>query len=96
MLKKLREEQEKLAAEAKKKHEELERKLQAQIEETEKMRRKKEKEMREKSLLDEKLLKTIPLVNEANAISEELSKKMLFDPKLVRATSSSLVLQYCA
>ena len=28
------------------------------------------------SLLDEKLLKIIPLVNEANAISEELSKQV--------------------
>jgi len=40
--------------------------------------------MREKSVLDEKLLKTIPLVNEANAIASELGKGMIFEPKLVR------------
>lgn len=52
-------------------------KLKAQIEETERMRRKKEKEARERSLLDEKLLKTIPLVNEANAMADELGKGMV-------------------
>lgn len=35
------------------------------------------------SLLDEKLLKTIPLVNEANAISDELGKMMSFSVKLM-------------
>lgn len=35
------------------------------------------------SILDEKLLKTIPLVNEANAMSDELDKKMMFAVKLM-------------
>jgi hypothetical protein len=104
LLNKLRQEQERLAVDAQRKQKELEDKLKAQIEETEKVRKKKgkcnwrskctlnlqvhpciaEKEMRERSLLDEKLLKTIPMVNEANAISEELGKGMSFEPKLVR------------
>lgn len=66
-----------------KKQEELEAKLQEQIRETERMAAKKEREMRERSLLDEKVLKTIPLVNEANAISDELSKGMNFGVKLL-------------
>lgn len=40
-------------------------------------------ERRERSLLDEKLLKTIPLVNEANAIADELGKSMRFSIKLM-------------
>jgi hypothetical protein len=41
--------------------------------------------MREKSLLDDKLLKLIPMVNEATAISDELGKHFAFEPKLVSA-----------
>ena len=67
----------------KRRQDELEARLQTQIRETEALQKSKEREMRQRSLLDEKLLKTIPLVNEANAISDELSKKMLFGVKLM-------------
>ena len=70
-------------AQMKKKAEELERKLQEQIQETERQARKQQREIRERSLLDEKLLKTIPLVNEANAISDELQRNMAFSVKLM-------------
>lgn len=86
-LRQLKEEQGRLAAEAKKRQEELEAKLQAQVEETKRLQLQKEKEMRERSLLDEKLLKTIPLVTEANAISDELGKGMVFEPKLMANTN---------
>ena len=85
-LKQLKEAQEKLALEAKAKQAELEAALRAQVEETQRLQAKKEKAMRERSLLDEKLLKTIPLVNEANAISDELQKHMNFEPKLMSNT----------
>ena len=62
---------------------ELEAKLKKQMEETKALAANKEREMRQRSLLDEKLLKTIPLVNEANAISEELGKGMSFTVKLM-------------
>ena len=35
------------------------------------------------SVLDEKLLKTIPLVAEANAMSDEMGRGLLFEPKLM-------------
>ena len=41
------------------------------------------RESRERSLLDEKLLKTIPLVNEANAVSDELKRGLNFETKLM-------------
>jgi len=78
-----RERQQTMMAEAKKRQEELERKLQEQIAETERVAAKKQKEMRERSLLDEKLLKTIPMVNEANAIADELSKNALLELRLM-------------
>jgi len=70
-------------AQMKERADELERKLQEQIKETERQARKQQREIRERSLLDEKLLKTIPLVNEANAISDELQRNMTFSVKLM-------------
>lgn len=67
----------------KRRAEELEQKLHEQIKETERQARKQQREIRERSLLDEKLLKTIPLVNEANAISDELQRNMNFSVKLM-------------
>ena len=77
------EERKRLMDESAKKQAELERKLQEQVEESRRLQRKREKEMRERSLLDEKLLKTIPLVNEANAIADELNKEQMFEVKLM-------------
>lgn len=88
-LKSLQEAQAKLEQEAKKKQEELEAQLRAQMEAMQTLQRKKDKEMRERSLLDEKLLKTIPLINEANAICDEMSKNMTFEPKLMATTLNS-------
>ena len=62
---------------------ELEEALRQQIEETERLRLKKERERQERSLLDEQLLRTIPLVNEANAISDEIERGMTFSIKLM-------------
>lgn len=81
---------EKEQAKMKKQQEELAAKLKAQIKETERVGRRKQREMRERSLLDEKLLKTIPLVNEANAISDELGKGMVFSVKLMANQSAAL------
>lgn len=77
------EERKRLMAEAAAAQEALEKKLQQQIEETNKLTRKRAREARQRSLLDEKLLKTIPLVNEANAISEELTRNVSFEVKLM-------------
>jgi hypothetical protein len=75
--------QEAMLGEARKQQQVLEKKLQEQIAEVERLAAKKQKEMRERSLLDEKLLKTIPLVNEANAIADELKKNVLLELRLM-------------
>ncbi|GMH87406.1 hypothetical protein TL16_g10846 [Triparma laevis f. inornata] len=62
---------------------ELEEKLETQIKETEKLLRRQEKERQERSLIDRQLLHTLPLVHEANGISEEMLKQMKFSVKLV-------------
>ena len=59
------------------------RRLLAEIAETEAAHRKKAKDARERTVLDEKLLKTIPLVAEANAMAEELDRGLAFEPKLM-------------
>ena len=53
------------------------------------MHARKENATRQRSLLDEQLLRTIPLVNEGNAISEELSKGCRFAVKLQVVPSAS-------
>ena len=90
LTKQMAEEREKAAASTGKQHEEmirrqkeLEEALRQQIEETERLRLRKEKERQERSLLDEQLLRTIPLVNEANAISDEIERGMTFSIKLM-------------
>ena len=79
----LRAEQEKQAAAALAKQHELEERLNAQREEMEQMQRKKHKDNQRLSLLDEKVRKTSPFVNEANAMAEELGRHVLFAPKLM-------------
>ena len=44
---------------------------------------------RERTLLDEKLIKSIPLINEANAISDELQRGVSFGIKLMAGLASS-------
>ncbi len=78
-----RERQEAMLEEARKQQQVLEKKLQEQIAETERVAAKKQKEMRERSLLDEKLRKTIPMVNEANATADELAKNALLELRLM-------------
>jgi hypothetical protein len=85
-----RERQEAMMVEARKAQADLEEKLRAQIAETERVAAKKQKEMRERSLLDEKLLKTIPLVNEGNAIADELSKNAMLELRLMANQRKSL------
>eukprot|EP00753_Platysulcus_tardus_P020392 PLAT8018.2.p1 GENE.PLAT8018.2~~PLAT8018.2.p1 ORF type:complete len:1234 (-),score=747.63 PLAT8018.2:64-3765(-) len=70
-------------AEMVRKQKELEEQLAEQIRETAKLARRKEKERLERTLLDEQLLKTIPMVNEVNAIAGELGKPMTFGVKLI-------------
>ena len=89
LLAKLREEQELAKIAAEKKTKELEEKLNKQIEETRSFQRKKERDNKVRSLLDEKLLKTLPLINEANALCDEMGKGMMFEPKLMAVVGSS-------
>mmetsp|Transcript_46333 Transcript_46333/g.79913 ORF Transcript_46333/g.79913 Transcript_46333/m.79913 type:complete len:1029 (-) Transcript_46333:99-3185(-) len=62
---------------------ELEERLQKQMLENEKLSQRQERELMERSLLDEALLKLLPLVHEANLISQELNKGMTFAIKLI-------------
>jgi len=62
---------------------ELEERLRLQMEENEKLIQRQEREHMERSLLDEALLKLLPLVHEANLISQELQKGMGFTVKLI-------------
>ena len=79
----LRAEQEKQAAAALARQHELEERLKAQRDEMEQLQRKKHKDNQRLSLLDEKVRKTSPYVNEANAMAEELGRHVLFAPKLM-------------
>ena len=65
---------------------ELEAKLAMQVKETEKLLKRQERERQERSLIDRQLLHTLPLVHEANCISEEMGKGMRFSVKLVSKT----------
>jgi hypothetical protein len=57
--------------------------LQEQIERAQQHQREKDVERRKRRELDRKLIETIPLINEANAIADELSKPTVFAIKLV-------------
>ena len=63
--------------------------LEQQIAENNNFRAQQEKERWERSLLDELLLKTIPQLNEANAISEELLKGKTFSITLKASTAQA-------
>eukprot|EP01029_Cantina_marsupialis_P003180 TRINITY_DN1300_c0_g1_i1.p1 TRINITY_DN1300_c0_g1~~TRINITY_DN1300_c0_g1_i1.p1 ORF type:complete len:1068 (+),score=455.69 TRINITY_DN1300_c0_g1_i1:308-3205(+) len=79
----LMEEFEKQQEDMRKQQEELESRLKEQIQRTEGLVKKKEQERRQRSLLDEKLLKMLPLVTEANSICEEFEKPLSFGVKLI-------------
>ena len=49
------------------------------------LKRRKMREARQRSLLDERLLRVIPLVSEANAISDEMKRGVSFELKLMAA-----------
>lgn len=86
----MKKEQEEKLKEQAAKQKELEEKLQKQMEETEKLARREKKRKEEKSLLDEKIVKAIPLVNEANSIAEELGKNISFYLKLISVNMESV------
>ncbi|ETV97792.1 hypothetical protein H310_09144 [Aphanomyces invadans] len=65
------------------KQRDLEQSLQKQMRETKRLAEKKEREQLERSLLAQELLRTIPLVKEANSICEELHKPVTFSVKLL-------------
>ena len=85
----LRAEQAKQAEAAAARTAELEAALAAQVAAAESQRRRKERELRERSVLDEQLLRTIPLVNEANAMSEEMGRGLVFEPKLLAVAAAA-------
>lgn len=74
------------------KQSELESSLQQQIKETKVLASRKERERTERVLLDEALLYEISLVNEANSISEELTKHVGFALKLVPGAPNTKIL----
>ena len=63
--------------------------LQIQIEKALQQQREKEDERRRRRELDRKLVETIPLINEGNAIADELNKPTIFAIKLVANNSYS-------
>lgn len=69
--------------EMQRKYQMLEEQMAQQKEEMAALAIRKKREAKERSILDDKLMRTIPLVNEANAISEELGKGMTFSIKLM-------------
>eukprot|EP00946_MAST-07B_sp_MAST-7B-sp1_P001189 g1189.t1 len=68
---------------------EAEAELQSQIERAQQLQREKEAERRKRRELDRRLIETIPLINEANAIADELRKPTVFSIKLVASNSYS-------
>ena len=70
-------------AELQAQQERLQADLQKQTELTNQLRKKREIENRDKMLLEETLMATIPQVNEANAICEELDESLSFSVKLM-------------
>ena len=73
--------------EMKAKQEELEKELRNQQELTNQLQRKREIENRDKVLLEESLMHTIPMVNEANAMCDELKQTLRFSIKLLARKS---------
>eukprot|EP00761_Pharyngomonas_kirbyi_P009838 gb/GECH01009856.1/.p1 GENE.gb/GECH01009856.1/~~gb/GECH01009856.1/.p1 ORF type:complete len:1270 (+),score=336.42 gb/GECH01009856.1/:1-3810(+) len=70
--------------EARQKQQELEERLRQQEEEAQQMAKKKRKEEREMKLLEDRLLSTIPLVNDANSMAAELGRDSIhFEIKLM-------------
>ena len=70
----------------------LEDRLREQILETEKFKKKKEKETKDRSLVDRQLLQMLPFVHEANAICTEINKPISFHAKLInRALRENIV-----
>ncbi|GBG27336.1 Kinesin-related protein 1 [Hondaea fermentalgiana] len=67
----------------------LEAKLQAQIDTTYRLQAAKDDERRKRAVLEGEILRTLPLVSEANAISDELNKGKDFGLQLVAATTAS-------
>ena len=65
------------------KQKELEERLAKQMEETAMLLKKREEEERQDDLLQEHLLRTIPLVSEANSIGRELQKNIVFNLKVM-------------
>ena len=65
------------------KQRELEERLAKQMEETELLLKKREEEERQDDLLQEHLLRAIPLVGEANSIGRELQKNIVFSLKVM-------------
>jgi len=65
---------------------ELEARLAAQVEATRKLAAQHEQELMGRTVLDEQLLRMLPLVHEANAISGELGKGLRFAVKLISKT----------
>jgi hypothetical protein len=74
--------------EMKQQQDELEERLRKQQEMTSKLQRQREIENRDKVLLEQTLAQTIPLVNEANAMSDELKQHARFSIKLQAKKSS--------
>eukprot|EP00937_MAST-01D_sp_MAST-1D-sp2_P003885 g3885.t1 len=68
---------------------ELERKLQAQIDESRRLEERRDRRRLEQQILEEKMLKLLPLVAEANAMAEELQRVIYFAVKLVSRPTAS-------
>ena len=73
-----------------KQQKDLEIKLKSQIEATTKLLKKQERERQDRSLVDRQLLHTLPLVHEANGISQEMQKRIKFSVKLVSKALDAL------
>jgi len=71
------------------KQQELERVLKEQIATTSKEQQRKQSKQKRQAMLEEMIMQTIPMVEEANAIAEELSKSMRFDMELVASLDSN-------
>jgi len=71
------------------KQRQLEAALQAQIDSTNRKQARKEKEQRKRQVLEGHILRTLPLVSEANAIAEELGKQRTFAIQLVATQNTA-------
>ena len=68
---------------------ELQSKLDEQVAETRKAMSRRERERKQRSALEQGLIKAIPMINEANLISDELKKGVVFKIKLMETTDFS-------